>query len=169
MMGSGDGKFAAGPALPAGLQNEAGLAVSEAVGDFNRDGKLDVVYSTAVGGGGSGVVQILLGNGDGTFQLGARYASMTPPQPVTVTDIDGDGAPDIFVGNSSPGLYVQGSNENLEPIMQVLLGRNDGTFVGAPVYTQSKVQTFATADFNGDGRPDALVLLASVNGASPAR
>jgi hypothetical protein len=163
MFGVGDGTFKAGTALPASVQNEAGLTSSAAVGDLNQDGKLDVVYSGP--GTGSGVVQVLLGNGDGTFQIGARYASLTPQQPVTVTDIDGDGNLDIVVGNSGLGLYVQDSNDNLFPMMQFLLGRGDGTFVGAPVYTQKVITTFATGDFNADGKPDVLAY--SVNNSGP--
>jgi hypothetical protein len=162
MLGNGDGTFKAGPALPAGVLYEAGLSASAAVGDFNQDGHLDVVYSGPPTG--SGIVQILLGNGDGTFQVGSRYASLTEQQPVTVTDIDGDGNLDIMVGNGSQGLYVQDSNDNLFPMMQFLLGRGDGTFVGAPVYTQKSIQTFATGDFNGDGKADALVYSANSNG-----
>jgi hypothetical protein len=162
MLGAGDGTFTAGPPLPAAVQYETGLTASAAVGDFNQDGNLDIVYSGP--GSGSGIVQVLLGNGDGTFQIGARYASLTPQQPVTVTDIDGDGNLDIAVGNSSQGLYVQDSNDNLFPMMQFLLGRGDGTFAGAPVYTQQSIATFATADFNGDGHLDVLAYSANNNG-----
>ena len=52
-------------------------------------------------------------------------------QPVTITDIDGDGNPDIFIGNGSRApLRLQDSNDNLSPMMQFLMGRGDGTFVG---------------------------------------
>jgi Bacterial Ig-like domain (group 3)/FG-GAP-like repeat len=161
LLGNGDGTFAAGPALPAALQYFAGVATAAAVGDFNKDGKLDVVYSS--GGAGSGSVQIMLGNGDGSFQVGRRYASLTPGQQVTVTDIDGDGNPDIVVGNSSQGLYVQDSNDNLAPMFQILLGRGDGTFVGAPTYfgqgsIYQNVSQLATGDFSGDGKADVLTI-----------
>ena len=163
MLGKGDGTFTAGPALPAAVQYELGLAPSAATGDINGDGKIDIVYSGT--GSGSGIVQILVGNGDGTFRLGGRYASLTPAQNVLITDIDGDGNPDIFVGNGAQGLYVQDSNDNLGPLMQFLPGRGDGTFVGAPVYTQSPIQRLATADFNGDGSPDVVVFKANVDGS----
>jgi hypothetical protein len=161
MLGNGNGTFTEGPPLPSSVQQESGNTVYAAVGDLNNDGKLDIVYS-----GINGIVQILLGNGDGTFQVGARYASLTPTQPVVLTDIDGDGNLDIFVGNGGQGLYVQDSNDNLSPSMQFLLGRGDGTFAGAPVYTQSPIPQFATGDFNGDGKPDVLVFLANANGGS---
>jgi hypothetical protein len=44
---------------------------SVVVGDFNRDGALDLAL---VGSDLSGSVEILLGNGDGTFRQGSNYA-----------------------------------------------------------------------------------------------
>ncbi len=155
-LGNGTGTFTPGSALPASVQYFAGTAYSAAVGDFNGDGKLDVAYS------GNGAVQILLGNGNGTFTVGTRYASLSPAQQITVTDIDGDGNPDIVVGNSSQGLYAEDSNDGLSPMFQILLGRGDGTFVGAPIYfdhssSYQSVSAVATADFTGDGKLDVLV------------
>lgn len=41
------------------------------VGDFNGDGKLDLAIANA----GSSNVSLLLGNGDGTFQMAADYSA----------------------------------------------------------------------------------------------
>ena len=57
---------------------EAGVAV----GDFNSDGKLDVVAVVKD-------VQIFLGNGDGTFQPPTNYVVGANPNSVTVADFTG--------------------------------------------------------------------------------
>jgi hypothetical protein len=155
LIGNGDGTFVAGPALPSSLTSEIGF--NAAVGDLNRDGKLDVVYT------GFGFVQVLLGNGDGTFTTGARYASLGSPQPVAVTEIDGDGNLDLIVGNASQGLVFGTFDDSFVGRFQVLLGHGDGTFVGAPLYNVGIVQNsaasqFATADFDSDGKVDVLAI-----------
>jgi hypothetical protein len=67
------------------------------VGDFNRDGKLDLAVATP-----SGVVTILLGNVDGTFQSAKYFAAGGGF--VTVGDFNGDGYPDLAVGGGgNPG------------------------------------------------------------------
>ena len=108
--------------------------------DFNADGKLDL----AVADINDNAVQVLLGNGDGTFQPGivTPYPSA---QFLSAGDVNGDGKPDLIM-NSSATMNVS-----------VLLGNGDGTFQ-APLPTNA----FGTsgpvlADFNGDGKLDLAV------------
>jgi hypothetical protein len=157
LFGLGNGTFAAGPSLPSSVVNEVGF--NGAVGDVNNDGKLDLVYTTTFG-----TVQVMLGNGDGTFVIGARYASIYPVQQVAISEIDGDGNLDIVVGNASQGIFVPDVDDPLVQRMQVLLGRGDGTFVGAPAYpgtytgNNASAPEIATGDFDGDGKFDVLVV-----------
>jgi hypothetical protein len=78
------------------------LPESVAVGDFNGDGKLDLVVANR--GLGEGTVSVLLGNGDGTFQAAQTYDVAPYPVAVAVGDFNGDGYPDLAVANSTdPG------------------------------------------------------------------
>ncbi len=161
LLGNGDGTFTAGPALPSSI---GFVGFNAAVGDVDRDGKLDIAYTSI-----AGFVQVLLGNGDGTFRIGARYAAPASAGPVSITEIDGDGNPDLVVGVVRQGLILPSSNDALALRTQFLLGRGDGTFVGAPVAssgytTNSSAPQTALADFDGDGRLDALVADAAADG-----
>jgi hypothetical protein len=69
---------------------------SVAVGDFNGDGKLDLVTANS----GSNTVSILLGNGDGTFQSAVSYGVGTAPSSVAAGDFNGDGKLDLVTANS---------------------------------------------------------------------
>ncbi len=80
------------------------------VGDFNRDGRLDL----AVGNSGSGTVSIFLGNSDGTFQPKADYATIASSVGITTADFRGNGILDLAV-------FTPGE-------ISVLLGNGDGTF-----------------------------------------
>ena len=64
---------------------------SVAVGDFNGDGKLDVVTSGA---------SVLLGSGDGTFTEARTVAVGSGPTFVVVSDLNRDGVPDLVAANS---------------------------------------------------------------------
>jgi hypothetical protein len=68
---------------------------SVAVGDFDRDGRLDVAVVNA----GSDDVSLLIGNGDGTFQPGLTFRTGLNPRSAAVGDVNHDGKPDLVVAN----------------------------------------------------------------------
>jgi predicted dienelactone hydrolase len=143
LLGKGDGTFQ--PAVNYGAGSNP---YSVAVGDFNRDGKLDLaVADSAINGGTSGV-SVLLGNGDGTFQAAQTYDTGTGAFAVSVAvgDFNGDGKLDLAVADN-------GLNK-----VSVLLGNGDGTFQAAVDYaTGSGPYSVAVGDFNGDGKLDLAV------------
>ena len=112
---------------------------SVSVGDFNEDGKPDLVLAT-------NAASVLLGNGDGSFQPVLNYAAGSGTATVAVGDFNGDGHLDLAVANN-------GSNN-----VSVLLGNGDGTFqapLNFPVGNEP--YTVVTGDFNGDTILDLAV------------
>jgi FG-GAP-like repeat/Cep192 domain 4 len=137
LLGNGNGTF-----QPPASYDVGSAPNWVAVGDFNRDGKLDL----AVVNQNSFNVSVLLGKGDGTFQAAVEYAVGMFPLSVTVGDFNGDGNLDLAVTND-------GSNN-----VSVLLGKGDGTFHSAVNYsTGVNPVGVAVGDFNRDGRLDLTV------------
>jgi hypothetical protein len=130
------------------------------VGDFNHDGKLDLVLAER----GSQLATVLLGNGDGTFTKGAAYNlsdSKSFPLALAVGDFNGDGNLDFAVSDYASG----GSGA---PSFTVMLGNGDGTFKRAAASlgpaAMVGAQGLAVGDFNGDGKLD--LIWAASNGPS---
>ena len=164
LLGKGDGSFTAGWSTAIRGCITPGYVTG---GDFNGDGKLDVVA-----GSGNGAT-ILLGNGDGTFSPAAGSpititttgsgGQVLVMSPIAVGDFNGDGKLDILLNDQS-----------------VLLGNGDGTFAAVtsnivePPYYDLSSQGFtilpALGDFNGDGMTDlaysTVVLLAATETAT---
>jgi FG-GAP-like repeat/FG-GAP repeat len=115
-----------------------------ATGDFNRDGKQDLVVANE--GTSSDSVSVLLGNGDGTFQPAVSYPAGANPGAIAVGDFNKDGKQDLAVVDA-------GSTE-----VSVLLGNGDGTFQ-APVsyFSGGGPLALAVGDFNNDGKQDLAV------------
>ncbi|MGD1098579.1 MAG: FG-GAP-like repeat-containing protein, partial [Bryobacteraceae bacterium] len=135
LLGNGDGTFKTAVSYPA----DAG-PVALAVGDFNGDGKPDLVVVNQ----SSNDVSVLIGDGNGTFQPPVNYGTPTGPSSVTVTDVNGDGLEDLVVTTSAT--------------VTVLLGHGDGSFVSVGAYPMTGVaNAAAVGDFNGDGKVDIAV------------
>jgi uncharacterized repeat protein (TIGR01451 family) len=118
---------------------------SVAVGDFNNDGKADLVVTDL----SSSSLAVLLGSGDGTFRPGVSYDAGLNPTSIAVGDFNGDGKMDLAVGNAT------GETNNG---VCVLLGNGDGTFQTAVNYpTGADVYSVAVGDFNEDGLADLVV------------
>jgi hypothetical protein len=95
------------------------------VADFNRDGKLDVVVAdcSVYTGSSCGLVGVMLGNGDGSLRPVKTYNSgAVGAWSITTADVNGDGNPDLVVGNLCPGADCRANG-----VVAVLLGNGDGT------------------------------------------
>jgi hypothetical protein len=114
-----------------------------AAADLNGDGNLDLVVIDRDGG----LLTILLGNGDGTFQAPlVSPAGQSGPYSVAVGDLNADGIPDLAIA-------FQGSND-----VGILFGKGDGTFpTSENVPTGNLPRAVVIDDFNRDGHQDLAV------------
>ena len=114
-----------------------------ATNDFNEDGHIDLAIGTA----GSGDVTILIGNGDGSFQLGGCYeAGSGELTNLAIGDFDEDGHQDLAVANHD--------DENVS----ILIGNGDGSFQAAVYYEMGDdTESIAIGDFNNDGHQDLAI------------
>ena len=116
--------------------------------DFNQDGHIDLIFVAE----DDQNHELYFGNGDGTFQdMSSRLLARSEANGLDVGDVNGDGLPDIVVGNSgekgqnflwlnnpeSPGHFMD-ANATLPQV-------NDAT------------QSINLADVDGDGDLDMLV------------
>jgi hypothetical protein len=113
-----------------------------AVGDFDRNGKPDLVVVESRG------ARVLAGDGKGGFTSQAPIPAGSQPQSVAVGDFDGDGVQDMAVGTGS------------DRTVEILYGIADGGFLEPPlsVAIGQTVTSMQTGDFNLDGRLDLALL-----------
>ncbi|MGE5113590.1 MAG: FG-GAP repeat domain-containing protein, partial [Acidobacteriaceae bacterium] len=120
------------------------LAGNVLTGDFNNDGKPDIILDTLTSSEGASVF-LLLGNGDGTFSPPTRlWGWLGAPK---AADVNADGNLDL--------VFTDGSN------IWVTLGKGDGTFgdyIKSPL-TAGAGGRHLVVDLNRDGKPDVVLVL----------
>jgi hypothetical protein len=169
LLGNGNGSFQTAVPYATG----AGNPQSVALGDVNGDGKLDlVVANCAIGDDACGVfgepgsVDVILGNGDGTFQNPAAYDSGGEIAfSVALADVNRDGKLDMIVADAcASNSYCAEAGG-----IAAFLGNGDGTFQTSVIYgaggsnfyqflVPAYTRAVAIADTTGTGKLDLVVV-----------
>jgi len=137
-MNSGHGKFT--PTVTYKVHEGADYV---AIADLDHNGTLDLAVSD------DGGVDVLLGNGDGTFgnaTLHSTWPLGQVPVEIAIADFNGDGNPDLAVvlSNGYPGVFYGNGDGTFWPVMQIKSILYSGYALTA-------------GDFNEDGKPDLAV------------
>ncbi|MGI8770395.1 MAG: FG-GAP-like repeat-containing protein [Acidobacteriaceae bacterium] len=146
LVGNGDGTFVAGAVsdLPAIGQLLAA--------DVDGDGNVDLVASVSSVRGfdlcTAGYVAVLPGSDDGTFGGPVSYSVGFDPFNIELSDLNGDGRPDIVAGNfssNSVSVLLNAGKSGFQPAVNYTTGNNTSGYLGV-------------ADLNGDRRPDIALV-----------
>ena len=133
LLGNGSGGFSFAPGSPFG---GGGGPSSVAVGDFNGDGKQDLVMPNSA---------ILLGDGSGGFSPapGSPFGGAGTPLSVVVGDFNGDGKQDLATANTSNNVTIM--LNNCVRVVRVVNSSAAGSVVNVPV------ELFSQGDENALG------------------
>jgi hypothetical protein len=143
---------------------------SLAVGDFNHDGRADIVAID-----GKNDLLVSLSRGDGTFrQLSVLTSAKGKLYSASAADVNGDGNLDVVaMGSGGAHAFVcgyYGCFYDGTAYRNVWVGKGDGTFLAHPTVTTSQIYfqpswpppvtnpVTTTADFNHDGTLDSATL-----------
>jgi len=136
-LNNGSGTLSAGTAVAVGAKPVAVIA-----GDFNRDGKLDIIVSNW----DADTIGVLTGVGDGTFNAMAAVAVGDKPAGLAALDINKDGDLDLVVAN-------YGADN-----VQLLSNNGSGTMTaGATTATGTGPASVVAGDWDRDGDQDIAV------------
>lgn len=132
--------FGSCPDFAPGVSHLTGAGThAVAMGDFNEDGRIDVLTADAY----ANTVSLLLNNGSSGFQTASPFPVGWSPQSLVAVDFNGDGHLDFATANYE-------SND-----VTVRLGDGQGGFAAASTYpVESHPMALAVADLNEDGNLD---------------
>lgn len=157
-LGNGDGTFKPGTSYSLGIAGSStpGLPL---LGQIRITGPnlWDVIIPMT----GASSVNVLLGNGDGTFQAATNYATNPAPTAVALGQFSFATLADLVVASEGSS-----SGSNSGSSVSVLPGHSDGT-LGSPIVTpfaEAQPSSVVWADFNEDFNLD--VALGSATGIS---
>ncbi|MBN8651019.1 MAG: VCBS repeat-containing protein [Cytophagales bacterium] len=140
LLNSGNGTFSGSNKRNfASMQNTLDVAV----GDFNKDGNLDVV---TISQQSTNALTLLLGDGAGNLAAPIHFNAGSTPQGIAVGDMNKDGNLDVLV-----------TNRGTPSDVYVYLGNGSGNFAAPTIITIANVWDITIADFNGDTNPDFAV------------
>ncbi len=159
-----DQAIEAGVAYSPDGKPQAGMGVS--IGDYNRDGLLDIVKTNFAGDTDS--LFLNLGDGsfdDRTYQAGLGMNTRLLGWGISFIDFDNDGWIDILVANGHVYPEVDGTQVDAAYAERKYLYRNlrNGQFEdvsligGSGITTAAKARGFAIGDYDNDGNIDAVV------------
>src|SRR5215211_5465196 len=145
---NGDGTFQPMVQYPV-----AGAAQAVAAGDFNSDGRVDLVVTISTP---QISLALLTGNGDGTFNAAVHFPNTSgfDSPDVVATDLNNDGKLDVVILHSiacftAPCVAAE--------VITVMLGNGDGSFQTRELAAPQHMHAMAAGDFNREGIKDLAI------------
>jgi len=118
-----------------------------AAGDFNRDGKIDLISSSKSGD----QLRVMYNDGTGEFGNARTFPALRQTRALVILDANKDGWPDVA------------SITMIGELSILLNDKKGGFFLPKVIETDRMVQNIAAGDLNRDGAPDIILAAVSEN------